>query len=253
MQSTFKQTLITVLPSIDAILLFGLFLFYQSTIRSAFVQNVIIGILGFGFYSFWIPQIIRNVSRGCRKPLSPRYVIGISITRLTIPLCKLNSLLLSCQVSDYAPLLCSLDFYAYPRNIIAQEPSFGVWVLVGYVMVQVGILFLQDTLGPRFFVPERVSASYWSDNPLLTFAFVIHRFSTSLKHTITILFCHRTMKKLHKEILAPANILNLEIVLSVCCLSILQVLPLPVFMYWAELNTWWRLVITYFTLIASKK
>ncbi|SAL96139.1 hypothetical protein [Absidia glauca] len=118
-----------------AILLFGLFLFYQSTIRSAFVQNVIIGILGFGFYSFWIPQIIRNVSRGCRKPLSPRYVIGISITRLTIPL--------------------------------SQEPSFGVWVLVGYVMMQVGILFLQDTLGPRFFVPERYLPQTYNYHPIL--------------------------------------------------------------------------------------
>lgn len=156
--------LITLLLSIDAILLFGLFLFYQSTIRSAFVQNVIIGILGFGFYSFWIPQIIRNVSRGCRKPLSPRYVIGISITRLTIPLCKLNppSVVITGFWLDIFVL--SLDFYAYPQNIIAQEPSFGVWVLVGYVVAQVGILFLQDTLGPRFFVPERVSVWYQSNN-----------------------------------------------------------------------------------------
>ncbi|KAI8339033.1 hypothetical protein BC941DRAFT_350028 [Chlamydoabsidia padenii] len=128
-----------------AILLFGLFLFYESTIRSAFVQNMIIGVLGFGFYSFWIPQIIRNVSRGCRKPLSPRYVLGVSITRLTIP----------------------LYFYAYPQNIIAQDTSLGVWVLVVYVMLQVGILFLQDTLGPRFFVPEKYLPQTYNYHPIL--------------------------------------------------------------------------------------
>lgn len=72
----------------DALLLIGLFIFYQTSTRSAFVQNVIIGGLGFAFYSFWIPQIVRNVLRGCRRPLSRRYILGMSITRLAIPLCK---------------------------------------------------------------------------------------------------------------------------------------------------------------------
>lgn len=75
---------------LDVLLLLGLFIFYQTAARSAFVQNIIIGTLGFAFYSFWVPQIIRNVLRGCRKPLSRRYVISMSITRLAIPLCKFN-------------------------------------------------------------------------------------------------------------------------------------------------------------------
>lgn len=73
---------------IDAVLLLGLFLFYQSITRSAFVQNIIVGSLAFVFYSFWVPQIIRNVFRGCRHPLSYRYIIVMSITRLSVPLCK---------------------------------------------------------------------------------------------------------------------------------------------------------------------
>lgn len=76
---------------VDVLLLLGLFIFYQTAARSAFVQNIIIGTLGFGFYSFWVPQIVRNVLRGCRKPLSRRYVITMSITRLAIPLCKFES------------------------------------------------------------------------------------------------------------------------------------------------------------------
>ncbi|KAI8086537.1 uncharacterized protein BX664DRAFT_336101 [Halteromyces radiatus] len=128
-----------------AILLFGLFLFYQSTTRSAFIQNIVVSVLGFGFFSFWIPQIIRNVSRGCRKPLSPRYILGMTFTRLAIP----------------------LYFYACPRNIISQEPSFGVWVLVVYVLIQVCILFLQDILGPRFFVPEKYLPQTYNYHPIL--------------------------------------------------------------------------------------
>ncbi|ORZ10077.1 hypothetical protein BCR42DRAFT_333854 [Absidia repens] len=118
---------------------------FGSTTRSAFVQNVVVGILGFGFYSFWIPQIVRNVTRGCRKPLSPRYVLGMTVTRLAIP----------------------LYFYACPQNIIAQEPSFGVWVLVAYVTIQVCVIFLQDTLGPRFFVPEKYLPQTYNYHPIL--------------------------------------------------------------------------------------
>ncbi|CAO3616408.1 unnamed protein product [Cunninghamella echinulata] len=127
------------------ILLFGLFLFYQSTTRSAFIQNIVIGVLGFGLYSFWIPQIIRNVIRGCRKPLSPRYILGMTISRLTIP----------------------LYFYACPQNIIGQDPSFGVWALVGYMMLQTLVLFFQDLFGPRFFVPEKYLPQTYNYHPIL--------------------------------------------------------------------------------------
>ncbi|CAO3608837.1 unnamed protein product [Cunninghamella blakesleeana] len=127
------------------ILLFGLFLFYQSTTRSAFIQNVVIGVLGFGLYSFWIPQIIRNVTRGCRKPLSPRYILGMTLTRLAIP----------------------LYFYACPQNIISQDPSTGVWALVGYTMLQALILFFQDLFGPRFFVPEKYLPQTYNYHPIL--------------------------------------------------------------------------------------
>ncbi|KAI8984048.1 hypothetical protein BDF20DRAFT_857701 [Mycotypha africana] len=129
-----------------AVMLLGLFLFYQSITRSAFVQNIIIGTLGFILYSFWIPQIARNVIRGCRRPLSHRYIIVMSVTRLCLP----------------------LYFYGYSDNLIAHETTPWVWAFVLYVAIQVLILFLQDTFGPRFFVPSRYMPHTYDYHPILT-------------------------------------------------------------------------------------
>lgn len=57
-------------------------------------------------------------------------------------------------------MLLLLDFYAYPNNLIGHETTHWVWVLVGYVALQVIILLLQDAFGPRFFVPSRVRIFY---------------------------------------------------------------------------------------------
>lgn len=40
----------------------------------------------FGLYSFWIPQIVLCVRDDVRQPLKPMYVIGMSLTRLALPL-----------------------------------------------------------------------------------------------------------------------------------------------------------------------
>jgi hypothetical protein len=129
-----------------AVLLLGLFLFYQSVTRSAFVQNVIVGTLAFLFYSFWVPQIVRNVFRGCRHPLSHRYILVMSITRLGIP----------------------LYFYGCPNNLIGHQSTPWVYALVAYVVLQVVILFLQDAFGPRFFVPSRYLPQTYNYHPILS-------------------------------------------------------------------------------------
>ncbi|RCH98075.1 hypothetical protein CU098_001082 [Rhizopus stolonifer] len=131
--------------SLDAVLLLGLFLFYQSVTRSAFVQNIIIGSLGLLFYSFWIPQIVRNVFRGCRHPLSYRYVLVMSITRLSMP----------------------LYFYGCPENLIGHETTPWVYALVTYIALQVLILFLQDSFGPRFFVPSKYLPQTYDYHPIV--------------------------------------------------------------------------------------
>ncbi|KAL0075034.1 hypothetical protein J3Q64DRAFT_1811683 [Phycomyces blakesleeanus] len=126
-------------------LLVGLFLFYHTATSSAFVQNIVIAIVGLAFYSFWIPQSIRSISRGCRRPLSPKYVVGMSISRLAIP----------------------LYFYGCPENVLAHKTTPWIWALVVYMAFQVLILFLQDLLGPRFFVPERFLPQTYNYHPIL--------------------------------------------------------------------------------------
>jgi len=84
-------------------------------------------------YSFWIPQIICNITRDCKHPLKPQYIIGTSLARLLIP----------------------LYFYGCPQNFIHMEPNprFCV-VLFCYVSLQALFLILQDQFGSRFCVPK---------------------------------------------------------------------------------------------------
>jgi len=44
----------------------------------------------FVLYSFWVPQIYCNASRDSSKAFLPEYLIGTSICRLLLPLCKLG-------------------------------------------------------------------------------------------------------------------------------------------------------------------
>ena len=39
-------------------------------------------------HSYWIPQIYCNATRNTRNPLDRKYLFGISLIRLFIPLCK---------------------------------------------------------------------------------------------------------------------------------------------------------------------
>jgi hypothetical protein len=88
----------------------------------------------FVVYSFWWPQILHNALKDHRNPLSMEYVVGMSVTRLLIPLYL---------------LLC-------PHNVTDLEPQplLGVSLLC-FVALQVGILYLQTRLGSRFMIPAQ--------------------------------------------------------------------------------------------------
>lgn len=48
------------------------------------------------------------------------------------------------------------DFLACPVNFLAAQPRYGTAVaLVCWMILQIIILFTQDFLGPRFFIPKR--------------------------------------------------------------------------------------------------
>ena len=107
---------------------------YKIVISSTRVQNFMISICAFWLYSFWVPQIVRNVTRGSKRGLHLGYMLGMSVTRLVVP----------------------IYFYGCPQNLMGNEPTPWVWGLALWVALQVGMLLLQDWLGPRFFVPKKV-------------------------------------------------------------------------------------------------
>ncbi|KAE8249287.1 hypothetical protein A4X13_0g5267 [Tilletia indica] len=98
-----------------------------------FQPLVFFSLLGPVLYSFWIPQIMRNVRRGSRRPFPRKYIIGMTACRCLMP----------------------LYFWQCPNNIFFWEPTPLIWILIGYLWAQAIILLLQDELGPAFFLPAR--------------------------------------------------------------------------------------------------
>ena len=67
-------------------------------------------------YSFWIPQIVHCARTDVRQPLRPLYVVGMSVTRLALP----------------------LYFYGCPSNVMKQPPNpVFCFILVGWLSLQV--------------------------------------------------------------------------------------------------------------------
>ena len=83
--------------------------------------------------SYWLPQIAWSAWNNSKKPLLPKYVLGISVTRLLVP----------------------LYLFGCPENFVRVKPQFWVcWLLVAWVAAQVAAIAAQHVLGPRCFVPK---------------------------------------------------------------------------------------------------
>ncbi|KAF9158229.1 hypothetical protein DFQ26_007865, partial [Actinomortierella ambigua] len=122
-----------------------IFLMFEIMSSSKLVQNILLSIMAVILFSFWVPQIARNALRGSSKALNLWFVIGMSATRLFLP----------------------LYFYACPENLMDHEPTPWVWLLVAWVSLQVAVLLLQDWLGPRFFVPVKYLPPIYDYHPIL--------------------------------------------------------------------------------------
>ncbi|KAK4286140.1 hypothetical protein QN277_002739 [Acacia crassicarpa] len=92
-------------------------------------------------YSFWIPQIITNVIRDSRKPLHPHYILGITVTRLAVPLYT----------------------FGCPKNFMRIEPVKS-WCLclTAFIGIQAAILLIQNYLGSRCFIPRQILPEKYS-------------------------------------------------------------------------------------------
>ncbi|KAL7000419.1 Transmembrane E3 ubiquitin-protein ligase fly2 [Sarracenia purpurea var. burkii] len=92
-------------------------------------------------HSFWIPQIITNVIRDSRKPLHPHYILGMTVTRLAIP----------------------LYVFGCPHNFMRIEPDRSWCICLGAFMgFQASILLLQHYLGSRWFIPRQILPEKYS-------------------------------------------------------------------------------------------
>ena len=111
------------------------------SVRTAYT-NILAGI----YFSFWIPQIHRNVVRNCRKALLWKFVIGQSVLRL----------------------LPFAYFYLKKDNILFSEPDRTAFsVLVAWVWIQILVLIAQGVLGPRYGIPKSWTEDAWDYHPIL--------------------------------------------------------------------------------------
>ncbi|XP_021726908.1 transmembrane E3 ubiquitin-protein ligase 1-like isoform X3 [Chenopodium quinoa] len=92
-------------------------------------------------YSFWIPQIVTNVIRDSRKPLHPHYILGMTITRLAIP----------------------LYVFGCPNNFMRIGPDKNWCIcLCSFMGLQALVLLLQHYLGSRCFIPRQILPEKYS-------------------------------------------------------------------------------------------
>ena len=110
------------------------------------LRSVCANVLAVVYFSFWIPQIFRNILRNCRKALSWKFVIGQSVLRL-------STMVYFYMVSDN---------FLFVRNDIN-----AACFLVGWVWIQVCALVSQEVLGPRFFIPQGWTPVVYDYHPIL--------------------------------------------------------------------------------------
>lgn len=122
------------------------FLSLQATSWPTTFRSIYTNCLTFGYLSFWVPQIHRNVIRNCRQALRWEFVVGQSILRLT-PFVYL---------------------YTVEDNILFLEIDQNVaYVLMGWIWIQIWALISQEILGPRFFVPNGWAPPAYDYHPIL--------------------------------------------------------------------------------------
>ncbi|KAG8729043.1 hypothetical protein FRC11_009636, partial [Ceratobasidium sp. 423] len=79
-------------------------------------------------YSFWVPQIMRNVKRGTRKALQKRYVIGTTLCRLFFPLCKSFDLPpMNPKLNGYSKISLSARVMSFLPNVSLVEIELYDW------------------------------------------------------------------------------------------------------------------------------
>ncbi|KAI6826096.1 hypothetical protein KC340_g10430 [Hortaea werneckii] len=128
------------------LLLATLFISLNAASWPAEIRRVYFTILGLIYFSFWIPQINRNVQRNCRHALNWEFVLGQSVLRL-VPFAY---------------------FYGYEHNVLfAKRDYYSLAILAVWVWIQVVILGSQELIGPRWFVRKDWAPPAYDYHPVL--------------------------------------------------------------------------------------
>lgn len=102
--------------------------------------------LAFAYFSFWWPQIIRNMRRNCRKALRWDFVFGQTVLRL----------------------LPFLYIYAVKSNIFYAKNDVEKFLLLCcWSWFQIMALLSQDFIGSRFFVPNNWVPPAYDYHPVI--------------------------------------------------------------------------------------
>ncbi|KAG0673108.1 hypothetical protein C6P42_002972 [Pichia californica] len=98
------------------------------------------------FNSFWIPQIYRNVLRGSRTSFTWEFMLGMSALRL-IP-------------------IIYIDIFT---NSFHHHKDIGFVIFLFFWMsLQLFVLFLQEILGPRFFLSDKYLPKTYNYHPIIS-------------------------------------------------------------------------------------
>jgi len=142
-----------------------MFLCLTFIVRVIVSPSLALFFVGSMYSLFWLPQIIRSVRCGRSSVLTVEYVIGTSICRLWFPLCEPIFLLCWFSLLGYRFLGQLLECIGrgaatYALRLESESGltfSLGwVYILAVFVLFQVGVVLLQQWLGPAFFLPSRV-------------------------------------------------------------------------------------------------
>ncbi|KAI4363841.1 hypothetical protein MLD38_020008 [Melastoma candidum] len=148
---TMRRELSVLYSRFYGILLGGLLLMYEF---HNFIRPILLLM-----YAFWIPQIVTNVIRDSRKPLHPHYILGMTVTRLAVP----------------------LYIFGCPSNFMRIE-SDKIWCtcLCVFLGIQAFVLLLQHYLGARWFIPFQILPEKYS---------YYRRFTQDMTHSVDCVIC----------------------------------------------------------------
>ncbi|KAF5546244.1 TUL1 RING-domain-containing protein [Fusarium phyllophilum] len=123
-----------------------IFLAISSTTWYPNLRSLFLNLCVLIYLSLWIPQILRNTRRNCRRALGWPFVVGQSILRL-LPV---------------AYFWIKEDNFLYARSDRHAFLVFCAWL-----WIQLIILAAQDIVGPRFGIPAGWAPDAWDYHPVL--------------------------------------------------------------------------------------